>query len=116
MSNSKIRSLLQKMLDVAENADETGYVTDVGFVDLGKLHAEVRAALAEPDLEHSLRTALGDLVDAVNVEFPGGMRDISGKTGAALIQAVNVLATPPIDVAAITEAQKHNHERPQRLD
>ncbi len=37
--------LLQSMLDVAENADETGYMTDVGFVDLDKLHAEVRAAL-----------------------------------------------------------------------
>ncbi len=41
-----LRSLLQQMLDVAENADETGYVTDVGFVDLDKLHAKVRAALA----------------------------------------------------------------------
>lgn len=40
-----LRSLLQQMLDVAENADETGYVTDVGFVDLDKLHAEARAAL-----------------------------------------------------------------------
>lgn len=39
------RALLQQMLDVAENADETGYVADVGFVDLDKLHAEVRAAL-----------------------------------------------------------------------
>ncbi len=29
----------------SENADETGYVTDVGFVDLDKLHAEVRKAL-----------------------------------------------------------------------
>lgn len=43
--NTKLRSLLQQMLDVAENADETGYVTDVGFVDLDKLHAEVREAL-----------------------------------------------------------------------
>lgn len=42
---SKLRSLLQSMLDVAENADETGYVTDVGFVDLDKLHEEVRGAL-----------------------------------------------------------------------
>jgi hypothetical protein len=42
----KLQGLLQQMLDVAENADETGYVTDVGFVDLEKLHAEVRAALA----------------------------------------------------------------------
>ncbi len=44
--NAKLRGLLQNMLDVAENADETGYVTDVGFVDLDKLHEEVRAALA----------------------------------------------------------------------
>lgn len=39
------RSLLQQMLDVAENCDETGYAEGVGFVDLNKLHAEVRAAL-----------------------------------------------------------------------
>lgn len=37
--------LLKKMLDVAEIADETGYVEDCGFVDLDKLHAEVRAAI-----------------------------------------------------------------------
>lgn len=42
----RLRSLLQQMLDMAENADETGYVTDVGFVDLDKLHAEVRSALS----------------------------------------------------------------------
>lgn len=40
-----IRALLEQMLNVAENADETGYVTDVGFIDLDKLHEEVRAAL-----------------------------------------------------------------------
>ncbi len=40
-----MESLLQQMLDVAENADETGYITDVGFVDLEKLHNEARAAL-----------------------------------------------------------------------
>ncbi len=40
-----LESLLQQMLDVAENADETGYVTDVGFVDIDKLHGEVRSAL-----------------------------------------------------------------------
>ena len=38
-------SLLEQMVNVAENADETGYVTDCGFVDLDKLHAEVRAAI-----------------------------------------------------------------------
>ncbi len=45
---SRLRSmkkLLQQMLDVAENCDETGYVTDVGFVDIDKLHAEVREVL-----------------------------------------------------------------------
>lgn len=42
---SRLRGLLEQMLNVAENADETGYVTDVGFVDLDKLHAEVRTAL-----------------------------------------------------------------------
>lgn len=33
------------MLNVAENADETGYVADVGFVDLDKLHEKVRAMI-----------------------------------------------------------------------
>jgi len=42
----KLRALLQHMLDVAENADETGYVTDAGFVDIDELHAEVREALS----------------------------------------------------------------------
>lgn len=37
--------LLQQMLDVAENADETGYVTDVGFLNLDKLHEQARAAI-----------------------------------------------------------------------
>ena len=44
-TGEQLRSLLQRMLDVAENADETEYVTDVGFVDVDKLHKEVRAAL-----------------------------------------------------------------------
>lgn len=65
--------------------------------------------------ERELRTALGNLVDAVNIEFPGGMRDIGGKTGVALIQAVNTLA-PKLDTAAVVEAQKHNHEKPLQLD
>jgi len=66
----------------------------------------------------ALREALRNLVDAVNVEFPGGMRDIGGKTGVALIQAVNVLAKPGAldQFAAVLEAQKHNHEKPLRLD
>ncbi len=46
--NAKLRELLKHMLDVAENADETGYVTDAGFVDLDELHAEVRSALQAP--------------------------------------------------------------------
>lgn len=37
---------LEAELNTAENADETGYVTDVGFVDLDKLHANSRAVLA----------------------------------------------------------------------
>ncbi len=44
----ELKSLLQQMLDVAENCDETGYATDCGFVDLDKLHAKVRAALLLP--------------------------------------------------------------------
>ncbi len=40
-----LQGLLQQMLDVAENCDETGYAEGVGFVDLDKLHNEVRAAL-----------------------------------------------------------------------
>ncbi len=50
---SRLRSLLQQMLDVAENADETGYVPDVGFVDLDKLHAEVRGALENAVVSHT---------------------------------------------------------------
>lgn len=41
-----LRELLEQMLNVVENADEIGYVTDVGFVDLDKLHNVVRAAIA----------------------------------------------------------------------
>lgn len=44
-SNRKLSELLQQMLFVSENADETGYVTDVGFVDIDKLHNECREAL-----------------------------------------------------------------------
>lgn len=40
-----LRALLEQMLNVAENADETGYVTDCGFIDLDKLHELVRAEL-----------------------------------------------------------------------
>lgn len=40
-----LTSLLKQMLDVAENCDETGYVDGVGFVNLDKLHDEVRTAL-----------------------------------------------------------------------
>lgn len=41
------RDLLQRMLDVSENCDETGYADGVGFVDIDKLHAEVRAAVEQ---------------------------------------------------------------------
>lgn len=37
--------LLQQMLDVAENCDETGYVDGEGFVGLDKLHGTVRTHL-----------------------------------------------------------------------
>ncbi len=39
-----------------------------------------------------LEAALGNLVDAVNVEFSDGRSNIGGKTGPALIAAVDVLA------------------------
>lgn len=45
---AKVRKLadhLEQMLNVAENADETGYVADCGFIDLDKLHAKVRTAI-----------------------------------------------------------------------
>ena len=42
----RLADLLEQMVNVAENADETGYVTDVGFVDLDKLHAKAREAIA----------------------------------------------------------------------
>lgn len=45
-SDERLRGLLQQMLNIAENCDETGYIDGVGFVDLDKLHEKVRAALA----------------------------------------------------------------------
>lgn len=39
-------TLLQQMLDVTENCDETGYADGVGFVDIDELHERVRAALS----------------------------------------------------------------------
>lgn len=44
--NRQLRTLLQQMLDVAENGDEAGYIEDVGFVNLDKLHAAVRIAIS----------------------------------------------------------------------
>lgn len=38
--------VLGELLFAAENADETGYVTDVGFLDLEALCEKARAALA----------------------------------------------------------------------
>jgi hypothetical protein len=43
---AQLRGLLQQMLVAAENCDETGYADGVGFVDLEKLHTEVRSALS----------------------------------------------------------------------
>lgn len=37
---------LERLLFAAENADETGYVTDAGFVDLDAIYEQARAALA----------------------------------------------------------------------
>ena len=39
--------VIGELLFAAENADETGYVTDVGFLDLEALHAKARAFIAE---------------------------------------------------------------------
>ena len=53
-----LTDLLEQVLVAAENADETGYVTDLGFVDLDALHAKARAAIAaarEPNKEVSER-------------------------------------------------------------
>jgi hypothetical protein len=41
----ELSTLVEELLFAAENADETGYVTDVGFIDLDKLHDRARAAL-----------------------------------------------------------------------
>jgi hypothetical protein len=38
-------SLLQLLLDVSDNCDETGYVDGVGFFDIDALHDQVRALL-----------------------------------------------------------------------
>lgn len=42
----ELHRMLTQVLGAAENADETGYVTDVGFVDLDALHAQAHALLA----------------------------------------------------------------------
>lgn len=41
---AEARELLQSMLNVAENCDETGYADGYGFVDVDALHEKVRAA------------------------------------------------------------------------
>jgi chromosome segregation ATPase len=41
----QLKDHLEQMLNVAENADKTGYVAGCGFVDLDKLHAKVREAI-----------------------------------------------------------------------
>lgn len=40
-----LKDLLERMLFVADNVDENGYVTDVGFYDVDGLHDEVRGTL-----------------------------------------------------------------------
>ncbi len=37
------REIITELLFAAENADETGYVTDVGFINLDELHEKARA-------------------------------------------------------------------------
>ncbi len=46
-SRDEFATLLEQMVDVAECADETGYVEDLGFVDLDALHKKVRDLLAK---------------------------------------------------------------------
>ena len=41
-----MRGALEMQLFIAENADETGYVTDVGFIDVDKEREKARAALS----------------------------------------------------------------------
>jgi hypothetical protein len=42
----ELAEALKDMLFAAENADETGYVADVGFIEIDALYAKARAALA----------------------------------------------------------------------
>lgn len=44
----RLAPVLRDLLFAFENADETGYVTDAGFVDLDSLKEKARAALAAP--------------------------------------------------------------------
>jgi hypothetical protein len=44
--HAELVELAKELLFAAENADETGYVTDVGFIDLDALHGKTRALLA----------------------------------------------------------------------
>lgn len=45
--NAALRALLQQMLDVAENCDETGYVDGVGFVDVEAQDESMRIRYAK---------------------------------------------------------------------
>lgn len=47
-ANTALWNALNLMVYAHENADETGYVTDVGFMDMNKLCESARAALALP--------------------------------------------------------------------
>ena len=46
IETQELAELVETLLNVAENADETGYVTDCGYVDIEKFHEEARALLA----------------------------------------------------------------------
>jgi hypothetical protein len=80
--------------------------------------AQAEAALAQAKkVGARLREALRNLVDAVNLEAPGGMY-IGGLTGPALIAAVNALADQSTQrlVETINEAQKLAHSKPLKLN
>lgn len=46
-SAPELLEALQQLIMCAEYADETGYVADVGFVDIDSIHDKARAAIAK---------------------------------------------------------------------
>jgi hypothetical protein len=80
----------------------------------GKIQALKFATALAARLE-TTRQSLGTLVDAVNVEFQGGMKDIGGKTGPALIEAVNTLAKAIGDGSSLTVVSKERLEALEKI-